>query len=134
MLFIAAAVFGLVFVLGLGFYTDSLGRYQVTADNSSFGLITQNFQELNEQSNDVKDKIQTQPVEDEDAVDAIVSGSYKAIKNNVFDSLAIGVNASKMFMKESDLVPGPVMIFLVLALSIITGFSILYLIFRFKAG
>lgn len=133
MMIIGAVLFGLVFVLGVGFYGEMLSNYDVDVDTSStFGKISYNAKQIYDYESSMRNDIQGGAVTDTNAVDDMVEGGYSAIKNNPFGALGIAANATETLMMEKDMIPAPAISFILLTLSILTTFAIIGLIFRFE--
>lgn len=134
---IAFAAFGLVFLLGLGIYSEGLNIYNVEVDtSSSFGKISSNVKELYGYSIDTKDKLTGGQVSDESAVDEMIRGGYTGIRTSPFRSLTIATNLTQTMVTETPLsgMISPFIIqFILLVLTILVIFAIMYLIFRFQS-
>lgn len=133
MLFIGAGIFGLVFVLFLGIYSEGINKYNPNIDTSTtFGKMSSSIAELSESSEDMRAKIKGGVVSDENAVDEMIAGGYKATKVNPFSVLAVASNATSTLMKETGYVSAPIISFLIFVLFVLTAFAVIYLIFRYK--
>jgi len=136
MFIIAISLFGLVFLLGLGIYGEGLNIYNVDVDtSSSFGRISSNIQQLYGYSLDTKDKLTGGQVSDTDAVNEIIAGGYTGIRTNPFKSLAIATNVTQTLVTEttmSGMISPYIIQFIILTLTILVIFAIMYFIFRFQ--
>ncbi len=136
MLIIGIALFGLTFIVGLDIYSEGLGVYNVEIDtSSSFGKMSSNVQQLYGYSKDTKDKITSGIVSDEDAVNEMIAGGYTGMRSSSFNSLAIATNITQTLVTETTMsgIISPFIIqFLMLVLTVLVVFSILYIIFRFQ--
>ena len=137
MFIIAFAAFGLIFLLGLGIYSEGLNVYNVDVDtSSSFGKISSNVKQLYGYNIDTKDKLTGGTVSDTDAVDEMIAGGYKGIRTSPFRSLSIATNITQTLVTEtpmSGMVSPFIIQFLLLTLTVLVIFAIIYLIFRFQA-
>lgn len=137
MFVIGFAAFGLIFLLGLGIYSEGLNTYNVDVDTStSFGKISYNVKELYGYSIDTKDKLTGGAVSDTDAVNEMIAGGYKGIRTSPFRSLTIATNITQTLVTETPMsgIVSPFIIqFILLVLTVLVIFTIIYLIFRFQA-
>ncbi len=138
MFIIGFAAFGLVFLLGVGVLSEGLNFYNVEMDtDSSFGKVSSNVKELYGYSLDTKDKIEGGTVSDEDAVNEMIAGGYKGIRTSPFRSLAMATNITQTMVTETPMAGmiSPFIIqFILLVLTVLVIFTIIYLIFRFRSG
>lgn len=136
--FIGFAAFGLVFLLGVDILGEGLVIYDVEMDtDSSFGKISSNVKEIYGYSIDTKDKIEGGTVSDEDAVNEMISGGYKGIRTSPFRLLAMSTNITQTMVTKTDMkgMVSPLIVdFIILVLTVLVIFTIIYLIFRFRSG
>lgn len=132
-LFIGVLLFGLVFVLGLGFLTEALSFYNVQADTSTtFGKMTYNLKAIYDYQDSMKEKIQGGTVTDESAVDEMVKGGYTGTRTGPFNALTIAGNATMTLAQEVGFIDPNILSFLMTIFSIFVLFAIIALIFRFR--
>lgn len=133
MMFIGALLFGLVFVAGLNIYGEALSNYNVDVDTSNtFGKMSNNLQSIYDYQKNMKEDIQGGSVTDENAVDDMVSGGYKAIRTNPVSALTVATNASMVFAQETGVVDEYFVAFFVTVLAILVIFAIIAIIFKFE--
>jgi len=132
MLMIGAVLFGLVFVLGVDIYSDMLSKYKVDIDTSTtFGKMSYNAKQIKDYESNMRSNIQGGIVTEENAVDDMIAGGYRAIQNNPYGAIDVAANATQTLMQETGMVPASVVSFLLLTLTILTTFAIIALVFRF---
>lgn len=134
MIFIGALTFGIIFVVMLGLYSEGLINYGVTANtDDTFGKMTSNMKQIYDYQDSVKSNIQGGTVSEEDAVDEMVSGGYKGIRNNPFTALTVATNASMTLAQETGFLSAPIVGYLVTIAIITAIFAVVALIFRFNS-
>lgn len=137
MFIIAFAAFGLVFLLGIGIYGEGLRIYDVDVDTSStFGKVSSNIKQLYGYSLETKEQLTGGKVSDTDAVDDMIAGGYKGIRTSPFKTLTIATNLTQTLVTETDmsgLVSPLIVQFIMLTLTVLVIFAIVYLIFRFQS-
>ena len=132
--FIGAALFSLVFTLGLSVYAENLSNYGVSADDSKFGKVTIQLKSVYDETDDMVDRLQGEAVTDQDAVDEMVRGGYTSIRSNPFTVASIATNATMQIAKESGFIHGAVIKWLTTVLVILVVFAIIAIVFRFRAN
>lgn len=134
---IGTVMFGVVFVVLYGtggFYSEFLTKYDVEIDNNdAFGKVAESIKtsDIMTVSDDINDKISGGTVSDEDALDEMVAGGYKSIKQNPYTVLKMAGNATTTITKETGIVNPNLTKLLITILTVLVSFAIIYLIFRF---
>ena len=132
MMFIGALAFGLVFIVFLGIYAESLDEYGVEVDTSTtFGKMSSNIQQLQTIQGNMKDEREGGAVTDENAVDDMIAGGYKAIRTNPFKAVTIAANASMTLAQETNFLTPEIISFLMYTIGILTLFALIAIIFKF---
>lgn len=132
MMFIGALAFGLVFVVFLGIYAEGLDEYNVEVDTSTtFGKMGYNIQQLQSIQGNMRGEIEGGAVTDENAVDDMIAGGYKAIRTNPFKAVTIATNASMTLAQETGFLSPDIIFFLTAVIGILTLFALIAIIFKF---
>lgn len=130
--FISTVIIVGVIILGSRLVSQVEDKYELNDDGSSeFSAISDDLSTIYGYSTDMKDKVQADSIDKDDAYDEATKRAYEAVKKGPFDMLSHSINKTEAMVESIRGVDPVIFTLSKIILTLLAVFAVVYLIFRF---